>query len=48
MSSAAADQEIRDAKELLQEYLDMNDMAAAEDICAELFGLEPDYIFDLI
>lgn len=48
MSSADADNEIREAKILLQEYLNNGEMEYAENICQELFGLEPDYLFDLI
>ena len=48
MSEEQAEQEIIEARALLQEYLFMNDLAAAEDICAELWGLEPDYIMELL
>ena len=47
MSSEDADDLIRDAKETLQEYLEDGDFSSAEDICAEFFGLEPDYIMEL-
>jgi len=36
------------AKTALQEYLDDNDLESANNICMEYFGLEMDYIFDLI
>jgi hypothetical protein len=48
MSSDQADQEIVEAKELLQEYIAAGNMEAAEDICAELWGLEPDYLMELM
>lgn len=41
-------EEIREAKRALAEYLEQGNMEDAENICAEFFGLEPDYIFDLI
>ena len=47
MSSEDADDLIRDAKETLQEYLENGEEYLAEDICAEFFGLEPDYIMEL-
>ena len=43
-----ADESIAKAREILNEYLEAGETAAAEDICAELFGLEPDYILDLL
>ena len=48
MSSDVANGEIAEAKELLQDYLAVGNMAAAEDICAELWGLEPDYLMELM
>lgn len=39
---------IAEAIETLNEYLNNNDMDAAHDICAEYFGLEPDYLDELI
>jgi len=36
------------ARTALQEYLDDNDLENANNICMEYFGLEMDYIFDLI
>ena len=48
MSATEADEQIADAKEQLQEYLKDGDILAAEDICAEFFGLEPDYIMELL
>lgn len=48
LSSNAAQLLIDEAKEALQEYLAYNDIEAAENICEEYFGLEPDYIFELL
>jgi len=43
-----AEDVINDAKIQLQEYLEQGDIELAEEICAEYFGLEPDYIFELL
>ena len=32
----------------LEQYLEDDDISAAEDICAEYFGLEPDYLDELM
>jgi hypothetical protein len=48
MSEEEADGLIEEAKECLECYLDDRDFAAADDICAEFFGLEPDYIMELM
>ena len=42
ISSSEADEMISDAKELIAEGAD------PEEVLAEEFGLEPDYIFDLL
>lgn len=47
-SSEEAEDAIFDAKESLAEALEMGDIERAEDICAEHFGLEPDYVFELM
>lgn len=39
---------IDEAREQLQAYLDAGDLASAHDICEEMFGLEPDYLDDLM
>lgn len=39
---------INEAKEQLDEYLAVGDMISAEEICYEYFGLEPDYLMQLI
>lgn len=43
-----AQEEIAEAKEILESYLEEGDHESAHDICSECFGLEPDYIFDVI
>lgn len=48
MTANEADSLIAEAKETLQDYLDNEEMEAAYDICSEYFGLEPDYIDELI
>ncbi len=48
ISSEHADELIQEAREQLQEYLDDGDFCAAEYICEEMFGLEPDYLMDLM
>jgi len=48
MTEDEAEDAIFDAKEQLQEYLETGDIEAAEEICASEFGLEPDYIHELI
>lgn len=48
ISSEEADREIAEAKEALQEYLADGDIESAHDICKEFFGLEPDYLMDLM
>ena len=47
ISSDEANILIAEAQDLLEQYLDAGDLAAAEDICAECFNLEPDYLDDL-
>jgi len=47
-TSMEADDAITLAKQEMQEYLDDGDQESASDICEEMFGLEPDYIMDLI
>lgn len=39
---------IKEAKEQLQNYLAEGYFCAAENICEEFFGLEPDYIYELL
>lgn len=48
MTPEEADQQIAEAKDQLQEYLANDQQDLAYDICAEFFGLEPDYIDELL
>ena len=48
MSQAEAEELKAEAKEALQEYINSGDLFLAEDICAEYFGLEPDYLMELL
>ena len=48
LSATEADSQIDDAREALNDYLEDGDFESAHDICSEFFGLEPDYLFDLI
>lgn len=43
-----ADSQIKECKEALREYLASDDLESAHDICQEFFGLEPDYLMDLV
>ena len=48
LTAQEADESIAEAVALLADYLERGDLTSAEDICAELWGLEPDYIMELI
>ena len=48
MSPEDADELIAQAKEAIEEYLDNDDMESAYNVCEEYFGLEPDYLDELI
>ena len=48
LTSEEADNLIAEAKTALIGYLDNNDLTSADEICEEYFGLEPDYILDLL
>ncbi len=48
MSPEDADDLITAAKLQLHEYIKDEHFIEAEDICAEFFGLEPDYIDEII
>ena len=48
ITSDEADALIQEATEQLQEYIENDDFFGAEDICNEYFGLEPDYLDELI
>ena len=46
MTEEEADDLIKEAREALYERLDQGEMP--DDICAEFFGLEPDYLMELM
>jgi hypothetical protein len=48
ISADHADELISDARSELSEHLADGNFTAAEDICAIHFGLEPDYLMELI
>ena len=48
MSEQEADQLIEEATKQFYKYLANGDQESAEEICEEYFGLEPDYILELI
>lgn len=48
MTADEADNLINEAKGQLFDYLAEGDMSGAEEICEEFFGLEPDYLFELM
>ena len=48
MSSAEADELIDAAKDQLEEYIADDDQESAYEVCMEFFGLEPDYLMELM
>jgi len=48
MTEEAANELIEEAREALQEYLNNDDQDSAYNICEEYFGLEPDYLDELL
>lgn len=48
MSSSEAERLIADAREEFNYLMSTGNTEEAETICEDWFGLEPDYIFDLI
>ena len=48
MTESEADSLITDAKDQLDEYLADDDQESAYNICQEYFGLEPDYLDELL
>lgn len=48
LSEEHADIMVEEARDQLRIYLEKGMMQAAEDICQEFFGLEPDYLMELI
>jgi len=48
MSAESADELIAEATEEMNLRLEDGDMEGAEGICADYFGLEPDYLTELL
>ncbi len=48
ITNAEADELIAEARAQRFAYLDDGDTELAHDICEEMFGLEPDYLDDLL
>ena len=48
MSADEADSLIAEAKESFMSYIDEGDLSSADNICEQYFGLEPDYMDELI
>lgn len=48
MSSQEAQELINEAREDLFTRVSNGDLFEADDICMEYFGLEPDYLFELL
>jgi len=48
MTAIEAEELIEEATEQFNIYLEQGMMAEAENICQEFFGLEPDYLFEII
>ena len=48
MTDLEAEIEVDEAKEQLSKYLELGDIESAYNICEECFGLEPDYIRELM
>lgn len=48
LTSVEADNSIDEAIEELHARLEDGDMESAYDVCMDMFGLEPDYLMDLL
>ena len=48
MSETDAEELISEAKDHLEEYMINDEMDYAYDICSDYFGLEPDYLDELM
>ena len=48
LSEEEAIEQVEDAKKLLDSYLKDGNFSSADEICQTEFGLEPDYLMDLI
>ena len=48
LSESEADRQIAEAREVFDQYLHDGDIEEAMNICETIFGLEPDYVDQLI
>lgn len=48
LDEKTADDELSFARELVENYIADGDFASAEDVMADQFGLEPDYVLELM
>lgn len=48
LTESEADAQIAEAKEMMYELLAEGDTEGAYEICSDQFGLEPDYLMDLL
>lgn len=48
LTKEEAKEQIAEARELLVQYIEAGDFMAAEEICMDEFGLEPDYLMELM
>ena len=48
MSEAEAEELINEAREAFDIYIAEGEIDLAEDVCGEYFGLEPDYLDELV
>jgi hypothetical protein len=48
LTSDEADDQIEDARRQFNSYLDAGNLTGAEQVCAEFFGLEPDYVIEFL
>ena len=48
ISESEANILIAEARDAMNEYLENGDFDSAENICQEYFGLEPDFLMDLL
>jgi len=48
LAEMEAEDQIQEAFNAMHDYLAEDDLKSAENVCTEYFGLEPDYLDDLI
>ena len=48
LSEDEAQDAVDDARSELRFFIEQGDLAAAEDVCMDYFGLEPDYLDELL